>query len=84
MGVPDKIMRLGVFSASNIREVLLFADLSRWPVEVLFSIKYMIPTSLRTFITDDKSYRRAMIRSVPTFLDIRKENIHATTKIVAR
>lgn len=36
IGVPDRIMRLSVESASNIFEVLLFADLSLWPAESLF------------------------------------------------
>ena len=33
IGVPERIMRRGVLSASNILDVLLLADFRRWPYE---------------------------------------------------
>jgi len=32
MGVPERMILLGVFKTPNIVDVLLLADLSRWPI----------------------------------------------------
>jgi hypothetical protein len=54
MGVPERIILLGVFRTPNIADVLLLADLSLWPI-VYSAYTGGSTDEILTFIGDDKS-----------------------------
>jgi len=54
MGVPERMILLGVFRTPNIADVLLLADLSRWPISYSAD-KDGSAHEVLTFIGDDES-----------------------------
>jgi hypothetical protein len=58
MGVPERMILLGVFRTPNIADVLLLADLSRWPIIYLADTDGSAHEIL-AFIGDDESNGRA-------------------------
>jgi hypothetical protein len=56
MGVPDKIILRCVRRASNIFDVLLFADFNLWPVIVRYHKQdnVVLEKSRLTFVADDQ------------------------------
>jgi hypothetical protein len=54
MGVPERMILLGVFRTPNIVDVLLLADLSRWPIIYLADTDRSAH-EIRAFIGDDES-----------------------------
>jgi hypothetical protein len=54
MGVPERMILLGVFRTPNIADVLLLADLSRWPIIYLADTDGTAHEKL-AFIGDDES-----------------------------
>ncbi len=54
MGVPERMILLGVFRTPNIADVLLLADLSRWPI-IYSADKDGSAHEVLTFIGDDES-----------------------------
>jgi hypothetical protein len=55
MGVPERMILLGVFRTPNIVDVLLLADLSRWPIIIYSADTDGSAHEILAFIGDDES-----------------------------